>query len=62
MTASACYDRADIQAAGMDVEAVSDVCYLVSYISYNGSYERMSGCTLESGGGFWKDERGLEEQ
>jgi len=32
MTTSAWYDRMDIQAAGMDLEAVS-------YISYNGSCE-----------------------
>jgi len=29
----------DIQAAGMDLEAVSDICYLGSHISYNGSCE-----------------------
>jgi len=29
-----------IQAAGMDLEAVSDFCYLGSYISYNGSCEK----------------------
>jgi len=30
----------DIQAAGMDLEAVSDFCYLGSYISYNRSCEK----------------------
>jgi len=33
MTTSTWYDRMDIQAAGMDLEAVSDFCYLSSYIS-----------------------------
>jgi len=41
MTTSTWYDRMDIQAAGiMDLEAVSDVCYSGSYISYNGSREK----------------------
>jgi len=40
MTTSTWYDRMDIQAAGMDLEAVSDFCYLGSYISYNGSCEK----------------------
>jgi len=39
MTTSTGYDSMDIQAAGMDFEAVSDFCYLSSYISYNGSCE-----------------------
>jgi len=30
----------DISAAGMDLEAISDFCYLGSYISYNGSCEK----------------------
>jgi len=30
----------DIQAAGMDLEAVSDFCYLGTYISHNGSCEK----------------------
>jgi len=30
----------NIQAAGMDLETVSDFCYLSSYISYNGSCEK----------------------
>jgi len=37
MTTNTWYDRMDIQAAGMDLEVVSDFCYLGSYISYNGS-------------------------
>jgi len=37
MTTSTWCDRMDIQAAGMDLEAVSDFCYSGSYISYNGS-------------------------
>jgi len=36
MTTSTWYDRMDIQAAGMDLEAVSDFCYF----SYNGSCEK----------------------
>jgi len=40
MTTSAWYDRMETQAAGMDLEAVSDFCYLGSYISYNGSCEK----------------------
>jgi len=32
--------RLDIQAARMDLEAMSDFCYLGSYISYNGSCEK----------------------
>jgi len=39
MTTSTCYDRMGVQAAEMDLEAVSDFCYLCSYISYNGSCE-----------------------
>jgi len=39
MTTSTGYDSMDIQAAGMDLEVVSDFCYLVSYISCNGSCE-----------------------
>jgi len=37
MTTNAWYDRMDIQAAGMDLEAVSNFCYLGSYSSYSGS-------------------------
>jgi len=33
-------DRSDIEAAGMDLKAVSGFCYLCSYISYNGSCEK----------------------
>jgi len=40
MTTSAWYDRMDFQAAAMDLEAVSDFCYLGSCISYNGSCEK----------------------
>jgi len=40
MTTSAWYDRMDIQAAGMDLKAVSDFCYLGSSISYKGSCEK----------------------
>jgi len=39
MTTSAWYDKMDIQAAGMDLEAVSDFCCLGSKISYKGSCE-----------------------
>jgi len=61
VTTSAWYDRIDIQAAGMDLEAVSDFCYLDSYISYNGSCEK-NVRVCKSGGGYWKDKRGLEKQ
>jgi len=40
MTTSTWNDRSDIQAAGMDLEAVGDFCYVCSYISYNGSQEK----------------------
>jgi len=40
MTTSTWYDRMDIQAAGIDLEAVSDFCYFGSYISYKGSCEK----------------------
>ena len=40
MTTSAWDDRTDIQAAGMDLELVSDFCYLGRYIAYNGSCEK----------------------
>jgi len=40
MTTSTWYDRSDIQAAGIDLEAVGNFCYLGSYTSYNGSCEK----------------------
>ena len=32
--------RSDIEVTGLDLELVSDLCYLGSYISYNGGWEK----------------------
>jgi len=46
MTTSTWYDRMDIQAAGIDLEAVSDFRYLgISHTTK--AVKRMSGCALE---------------
>jgi len=62
ITTSAGNKRLDIQGAGMDLKLVSDLCYLDSYTSYNGSCEKMLKCTLGKQQQFWENEKDLEEQ
>jgi len=41
LTTTVWNDRTDIQATGSDIEKVDDFCYLGSYISHNGSCEKV---------------------
>jgi len=58
MTTSAWYDRMDIQAAGIDLEAVSDFCY-GRHISYKGSCEKDVGVRIGKAAAVFGKMRGV---